>query len=459
MAGIGFALRKLTRRDDLLGILQGYAHSALVSTGPWVFTVLSLAGISVLSNGSMAVEELNTFRLIVIYNFAFSLVGTGPVLMVATRYLADQIFLKKVDGVVGMFLGALGMLCVVQFPVVAGFYFFHIDTESSMQLLAVANYMVVTGIWLVGIFLTALKDYGAITFAFFIGMVTAGIAALLLSSAWGGAGLLLGFTAGLAVILFALVARLLSEYPYRVEQPFAFLSYFRRFWELSVAGLVLNMAIWADKWIMWFAPERDLRASGFISYPDYDTAMFLAYLTVIPAIAGFIVSVETSFFERYLRFYRDIQRHATFAQIEDNQRNLVSTVLRGLRNLVVLQGSVTFLAIVLAPRLIASFGLPASQLGMLRIGMLGSFFHALTLSLAVFLAYFDLRKPMLLVYGVLLASNVGFTLVTLHLGFPYYGYGYFLSALTSFAAAVMVLAYYLDRLPYLTFVRSNTSIQ
>ena len=45
MAGIGFALRKLARRDDLLGILQGYAHSALVSAGPWVFTVLSLAGI------------------------------------------------------------------------------------------------------------------------------------------------------------------------------------------------------------------------------------------------------------------------------------------------------------------------------------------------------------------------------------------------------------------------------
>ncbi len=229
--------------------------------------------------------------------------------------------------------------------------------------------------------------------------------------------------------------------------------------DITDAGLVLNLAIWVDKWIMWFAPERDLRVSGFISYPDYDTAMFLAYLTVIPAIAGFVVSVETSFFERYLHFYRDIQRHATFAQIEDNQRDLVSTVLRGLRNLVVLQGSITFLAIVLAPRLVATFGLPAAQLGMLRIGMLGSFFHALAVSLAVFLAYFDLRKPMLFVYVALLMTNVGFTLVTLRLGFPYYGYGYFLSALVTFAAAVIVLAYHLDRLPYLTFIRANTSVQ
>lgn len=459
MAGIGFALRKLARRDDLLGILQGYAHSALVSTGPWVFTVLSLAAISLMANGSMAAEDVTSFRLVVIYNFAFSLVGTGPVLMVATRYLADQIFVKKVDGIVGMFFGALGLLCVAQFPVVAGFYFLYIDTEPSIQLLAVVNYMVVTGVWLVGIFLTALKDYGAITFAFAAGMIVAAVAAVLLAPEWGGAGLLLGFTGGLAVILFALIARLLAEYPYRVEQPFAFLSYFRRFWELSAAGLVLNVAIWIDKWIMWCAPERDVRPSGFVSYPHYDTAMFLAYLTVIPAIAGFVVSVETSFFERYLRFYRDIQRHATFAQIEENQRTLISTVLRGLRNLVVLQGSITFLAIVLTPRLVDILGLPVAQLGMLRIGILGSFFHALAMSLAVFLAYFDLRRPMLAVYAILLTTNAGFSIVTLELGFPYYGYGYFLSALVTFAAAILILAYYLGRLPYLTFVRSNASVQ
>lgn len=66
---------------------------------------------------------------------------------------------------------------------------------------------------------------------------------------------------------------------------------------------------------------------------------------------------------------------------------------------------------------------------------------------------------MLLVYAVLLTTNLVFSLITMHMGFPYYGYGYFLSALASFAAAVLVLAYYLDRLPYLTFVRSNTSVQ
>ena len=68
---------------------------------------------TMMANGSTAAEDMTTFRLVVIYNFSFSLVGTGPVLMVATRYLADQIFVKKVNGIVGMFFGALVLLCAV----------------------------------------------------------------------------------------------------------------------------------------------------------------------------------------------------------------------------------------------------------------------------------------------------------------------------------------------------------
>ncbi len=56
MAGIGFALRKLTRRDDLIGVIQGYAHSALAATGPWLFTVASLGAISTLTAGGTGLD-------------------------------------------------------------------------------------------------------------------------------------------------------------------------------------------------------------------------------------------------------------------------------------------------------------------------------------------------------------------------------------------------------------------
>ena len=44
MAGIGFVLQKLASKDDLMGIFRAYFHSAMASTGPWLFTVLALGG-------------------------------------------------------------------------------------------------------------------------------------------------------------------------------------------------------------------------------------------------------------------------------------------------------------------------------------------------------------------------------------------------------------------------------
>jgi polysaccharide biosynthesis protein PelG len=458
MAGIGFVLRKLVRQDDLIGIIQGYGHSALVATGPWLFTVLSLGSISYFTAGVTAADELLTFRLIVIYNFAFSLVFTGPVMMVTTRYLADMIYLKEVNGAIGMFLGALALAYATQLIIVAPFYLAYVEIEPGLRFLAIFNYLVIVGIWLVSVFLTALKDYTSITRAFAIGMMVAALAAVMLSYDWGAAGMLLGFTVGLTVIMFWLIGCVYVEYPYSVRTPFGFLSYFRRYWELALVGLMQGAAIWIDKWIMWMAPEREAQMSGLISYPFYDTASFMAYLTVVPAIAGFVVSVETGFFEKYLRFYRDIQRHATLSQIIDNQRALVSAVLRGLRNIVILQGSITFVVIALAPRIFETLSIPIAEIAMFRISVLGSFFHVLTSCLSVILAYFNLRKPMLWVYLTLFATNGVFTTVSVFLGFPFYGYGFFVSALVTFAFSVILVAHYLGQLPYLTFVRNNSSV-
>ena len=74
MAGIGFDLRRLTQRDDLMGVVQGYLHSALVSSGPWLFTVLSIAAINMFSGSWASLSELADFRIAIIYSFSFSLV-------------------------------------------------------------------------------------------------------------------------------------------------------------------------------------------------------------------------------------------------------------------------------------------------------------------------------------------------------------------------------------------------
>ena len=91
-------------------------------------------------------------------------------------------------------------------------------------------------------------------------------------------------------------------------------------------------------------------------------------------------------------------------------------------------------------------------------GLLGAFFQSGFLFLWTLLSYFDQRRTQLLPGGLLLFTNGLFTFVSLRPGFPYYGYGYFLSAAVVFACAFVISARLIGRLPCQIFVRDNTSV-
>jgi uncharacterized membrane protein len=95
---------------------------------------------------------------------------------------------------------------------------------------------------------------------------------------------------------------------------------------------------------------------------------------------------------------------------------------------------------------------------MFRIGLLGAFFHSGFLFLLILLEYFDMRRVALALAGLFLSANTLLTLISMKMGFRFYGYGYFLSALIAFAAAFITIDYFIRRLPYQTFVRNNASV-
>ena len=280
----------------------------------------------------------------------------------------------------------------------------------------------------------------------------------ILAPAYGDAGMLADFNCGLALIMFPLIARIFAEYPYPILRPFGFLSCLRRYWILALSGLVYNLAIWIEKWIMWTAPESETSLSRLVSYPDYDAAMFLSYLFIVPSLAFFVFSVETSFFEKQLKFFQDIQRHVTFSRTQQNHQALLDDLLGSGRNLLILQCSICITAILLSPHLFELLKINFAQLGIFRFGLLGAMFHIFFQSLLIVLSYFDLRKPVLLLQLFFLVTNGLFTYVTLQMGFPYYGYGYFLACLVTFVATAFTAAHYLNQLPYQAFVRNNASV-
>lgn len=460
MAGIGFELKKLSQRDDLLGLFEAYSHSSVAASGPWVFTILALGGISLWGTSESSVDTVALFRLIVIYNFAFSLVLSSPVIIVATRFLADRVFEADVQDAPGMLVGGMLVLFLALALFAVPFYFFHVSLAPLARIGALINFFLVTAIWISSVFLTALKDYRAVSRSFASGMAVALIGCLWAADLFGTvSSLLLAFNAGLTVILFYLISRVLEEYPYPVQRPFRMVGHFREYWSLAAGGLAYSTAIWIDKWILWFSPQGETLASGLISFPDYDSASFLAYLTIVPSMALFVLNIETRFFEKYLRFYRSIARHATFAEIRTNHQEILRELMESSRNVIMAQAAISFSVIMLAPKLFRWFDVSFLQLGMFRLAVLGALFHVLFLFMSILLSYFDMRMAALKVNLLFLVSNTVFTLITVDLGFAYYGYGYFLAAVLTAAVTFGVLAHHTRDLLYQTFVLNNQALR
>ena len=49
MAGIGFELRRMLRKNTLLGLLQAYAYASVIGSGPWVFSIVGILLVGIFS--------------------------------------------------------------------------------------------------------------------------------------------------------------------------------------------------------------------------------------------------------------------------------------------------------------------------------------------------------------------------------------------------------------------------
>lgn len=456
MAGIGFELNKLARRDDLLGIAGAYLHSAFAIAGPWLFTVAALA-LTTLIYGDSDNAALMNFRGVIIYNFSFSLVLSAPVYFIVTRALADQIHVKNVTCTPTAMLDSLLLVFVCNLAVGIFFYGFYFTMPLALRLAGFANLFLIAAVWLLAVFLTALKNFSAVTWSFILGMAVA-VAAAEHFAQYGAAGMALGYDIGLAIIVFLLAGRIFSEYPYHMSTQFSLIPFWKKYWELAVGGFCYNAALWVDKWLMWFSPESVALDSGLRFFPDYDSAMFIAALTILPSIALFVFSIETSFFHHYRRFYSNILAHASLRRIRIFHRHIIAAIAEGARSILVVQGVIAFLFIMLAPQLFERIGLLFVQLGIFRLGVLGSFFQVLVLFTTIILSYFDCRRATMGIFMFYLASNAILTLIFMQQGYEFYGYGFFLSSALTFFLAASILISHVRKLPYHAFISNNNSV-
>lgn len=457
MAGVGFALRKLVSRGDLPSQIGGYLLAGFITAGPWLFTILALAATNMVVAMGIDAAQIGQFRLILIYNFAISLVATGPIVIVTTRYVADRVYLRRFDEVPAALWYGLIAAWLLSLVVALPFYLLNPELSPATRLAAFMNFTLVSSVWCSGVLLSALRGYGIYAVAFCAGMALAMIGSSALGPSFGTAGLLQGFNLGLAVIVFVVVGRSLAEFEYPFQFQRGFWMSARKYWDLALYGLFAAGATWIDKWMMWFAPESRSFVVFMPSQTNYDYAMFLVYLTIIPGLTMLLVFVETGLQECVQRYYDVIESGADLSTINAEAQGINRFWGDALRKLVLVQGPITLACILGASSLLPLLGALHSQTGIFRLGVLGAFFHLLILFMTAVFIYLDLRRIVLRIHVALLLLNAALTAVTIGLGFAYYGLGYFLSTMVIALVTVGVAVRVFRQLPYYTFMVNNAT--
>lgn len=463
MAGIGFQLRKLSGNDTLTSVVAAVGHAAVIAAGPWIFTILTLAAITVTADRITDLDTLAAFRIVIIYSFSASLVTTAPVTMVATRLVADALWLKRPEDVrpilfaayaASLVVTALGSLALIA-------YF---RPPAAIAIVLASGSALVGLIWVVLSFCGAVRDYRGLTLSFLFGLIVstiAGISAAILGL--GAAGIAVGFLLGLALTFFGLTWRVLATFPQQLRDPMVgFTALYHgavQYRLLALGALAGTAGVWIDKWIFWFADTGERLNVGLYHAPLYDSAMFIASLGIIPALSAFVLKLETDFFDRYQQYYATIASHGTYNQIEEARSRLQSFTLNNLTLVTVGQIGVSAVLALTAPLIVDALGLQFRQVAILRYGALGAVFQFIFIACSAMLLFFDRRRRYLAIQLLFLGLMAGLTLLTVHLGDDYFGTGYFMACLISAFIVYFVANRTFDNLNYLTFIGNNPSIQ
>ncbi len=452
MAGIGFELKKMMAGKGWLGVAQAYTYSGIIGSGPWVLSILGILLASALGLSRSGVDQSAEFMSSVTYLIATSLVLSGVLQLLFVRFMADRVYEGKAEWVLPNLLGALTIMSVIAGVIgstIALLWFRH---DPVYALLMLVNFVVLCNLWLTVVFVSGLKQYQAVLLLFFISY------ALLLLLAWllrtgGTLGGLLAVLAGHSTLLLTLLVLVMREYQGEAIPRFDFMQ---RRWihpSLIITGVLFNLGVWIDKWIFWFAPTTSDTVNGVLRASIiYDTPFFLAYLSIIPGMAVFLIKVETDFVETYQRYYSAVNGQGTLSEIQTYRQDMVKSIRDAFKSIFFVQSLCVLLFFWLADDILAWLNLSPLFVHLYRIDLFATLLQVLFLTTLSISFYFNLLRQALWMCLLLTLANALLTLLSLWLGATFYGYGFALALLLATAAGIAALSAKLNRLEYLTFM-------
>lgn len=459
MAGIGFELKKLFKEKGFLVNIRGYLYSFIVTLGPFLICTLMITSMQlIMEYQKVSFVNYQLFLASVIYSFIFSQIVTSGFSMVITRYISDKLYNKEFEKILPSFYGVIALSLL--FAAIPAIIFFVLSPlPITIKFVTYTLYMQLTIMWMQAVYLTALKDYIKIVKGFLLGLIMTVISALVLVNITQ-LGTVISYLAAINIGVFIIISSLMSyiksffrntKTSDSKKNYYEFLSYFNKFKVLFFINLFYTLSLYMHNFLFWLSPIGRTVGDTYIYAPIYDVPTFYAFFTAMPAMVIFVVSMETSFYEKYRNYYTNITEGGNLTEIENAQKDMLNTLWHEIKNMMNLQFLLSFILIFIGLLILPKVGLGTDSLNIFIVLSLGAYANMFTLIFMLIMLYFEDKIGTLFVAGSFLLSNILFTSLTIYWGEDYYGLGFFFSAVLSLSLSIIILNNFLKDIDYRTF--------
>lgn len=453
MAGIGFQLKTLYEQSHFFGQLRAYGYSTITAVGPMLLSILlitcSREWMLYLQAPS---REVNVFMAAIQYAFVFSQILTGGFVFIISRYVADQTFSEKEENVLSSMYGAIGIVVLLGFIAAIVFYW----SSPLPFLFKLITYLFFTElniIWILSMYVSALKDYKKIVKSYLIGIVISAILIWLLTGVFHlvtANAVFIGLIIGFFFIMILLINEIAKYFQVNNKQYFHFLIYLEKYPYLFFIGVFYYVGLYGHNMAVWLGDRQVIVEDTFLMAPYYDTPVFYAYLSIMPALILFMVSVETTFYETYKKYYGRILNGFPLQDIETAKHEMYRVLKHEILFMSQVQLLVSFTFLFIGVRFLPYLGMTQDQIDIFMIVVLGSWFLSLIITYFLILLYFDEKKAAFWLMGSYTVLSIGLTYASMQL-FQQYGAGMFVASLISLIIGSRILMSRLNEIDYTTF--------
>lgn len=358
MAGIGFELKKIYRKEGIARSAVGVVYSTLVTIGPMVLVITAMVFLYLMLGVThISYPERELLSATLLYSFIFSIILTSTLNAIISRYLADKFYMEDYSGILNSYyLGIIlscGLGSVLFLPFGWSLY-----VRGGVDILfivaAYVQWIALIIIFCSTTYLHATKDYKIIALFFLLGMSVSIVAGVVLNNVFGIKiinSILYGTAAGFFVTAACCYTYIRRYFNGTEGKYLESLRYFGLYKKLMISNFFYIMGLYIHNFVFWTVPGRSVTANTFYSNQAYDMATYLAMFTNISIMISFMIVVETKFHVSY-KDYMEAVIGGTYRMIIKNKKSMFRVLSQQIAQVFGTQIAITSVLYIL----ITSFG-------------------------------------------------------------------------------------------------------